>query len=251
MDRTETDAGEMRTPPPAPRGARARARAELTGEILAAAHRRLAQEGPTQLSVRAVARDLGMASSAVYRYFPSRDELLTALLIRAYDALGDAVEAADAALPRTPLDRRWREFAQTVRAWARAQPQDWALLFGSPVPGYAAPASTVGPATRVTGVLAQLLRDTARSAPPAGPHPDQAPGAGESDAFRLSVRALRGFLEGAEPTPVGDALLVRGMSAWSGLVGAVSLELFGHLRGAVTDFDVYLDHLLRSLDPTV
>src|SRR6476620_9457729 len=72
--------------------ARERVRAELTAEITDAARRQLAEVGAAALSLRAVARDVGMASSAVYRYFPSRDELLTALIVEAYDELGDAVE---------------------------------------------------------------------------------------------------------------------------------------------------------------
>ena len=73
-----------------PRTARERARAEITAEILDAARGYLATDGAPALSLRAIARDLGMASSAVYRYFKSRDELLTRLIIDAYDALGAA-----------------------------------------------------------------------------------------------------------------------------------------------------------------
>ena len=73
-------------------GVRARARAEVRASILAAAARRVATDGAIDLSLRAVARDVGMVSSAVYRYFASRDELLTALIIEAYDSLGEHVE---------------------------------------------------------------------------------------------------------------------------------------------------------------
>src|SRR4051794_8028156 len=91
------------------RTARERARKEITGEILGAARTRLAEAGPGELSLRAVARDVGMVSSAVYRYFPSRDHLLTALLIHAYDELGAFAEAADDAVgDRADLTARWR-----------------------------------------------------------------------------------------------------------------------------------------------
>src|SRR5215218_139210 len=73
---------------------RARVRQELTSEIKAVARRQLATEG-ANLSLRAVARELGMVSSAVYRYFPSRDDLLTALMIDAYHDMGDAIDAAE------------------------------------------------------------------------------------------------------------------------------------------------------------
>src|SRR5665213_1175387 len=84
------------SPPPTPaRTARDRARIELTEEIKTVARRHLAEQGSAALSLRAVAREVGMVSSAVYRYFPSRDELLTALIIDAYDAVGGQAEAAD------------------------------------------------------------------------------------------------------------------------------------------------------------
>src|SRR5665213_915453 len=93
--------------PSAPRTARERARTEITREILDAARRHLVLEGAAGLSLRAVARDLGMVSSALYRYFPSRDDLLTALIIESYERLGDAVEGAEAAVKRSDLVGRW------------------------------------------------------------------------------------------------------------------------------------------------
>ena len=73
---------------------RARVRAGMIDEIKAVARRHLTTDG-ANLSLRAVARDMGMVSSAIYRYFASRDDLLTALILDAYNSLGSAVEAAD------------------------------------------------------------------------------------------------------------------------------------------------------------
>src|SRR5215207_9080182 len=108
--------------------ARERVRAELTTEITDAARRQLAEVGAAALSLRAVARELGMASSAVYRYFPSRDDLLTRLIIEGYDALGAAAEAADD--PADPPLDRWLAVCRTVRRWALAHPHEYALLYG-------------------------------------------------------------------------------------------------------------------------
>src|SRR4051812_10674543 len=127
--------------------ARERVRAELTAEITDAARRQLGEVGAAALSLRAVARDVGMVSSAVYRYFPSRDDLLTRLIIDGYDALGLAAETADDP-SATPVER-WLTVCRAVRAWALAHPHEYALLYGSPVPGYAAPADTVPAAARV------------------------------------------------------------------------------------------------------
>ena len=138
-------------PTSAPLGARARARIELTAEIKDTARRHLAQDGAQGLSLRAVARDLGMASSAIYRYFPSRDELLTALIIDAYDAIGATAERADAKAVSEdrPAGLRWLLVCRAVRRWALRHPHEFALVYGSPVVGYAAPLDTVEPATRI------------------------------------------------------------------------------------------------------
>src|SRR5579859_4095197 len=103
-----------------PRTARERARAEITREILAAGRRHLATDGAAALSLRAIARDLGMASSAVYRYVASRDDLLTKLIIDAYDSLGAAAEASEAEVDRSDLAGRWTAVCVTVRNWAKA-----------------------------------------------------------------------------------------------------------------------------------
>src|SRR5581483_3231935 len=113
---------------PAVRTARERARAELTREIKVAARRQLAAVGADGLSLRAVARELGMVSSALYRYFPSRDDLLTALIIDAYDSLGEAAEAADAESADAAPAQRWVAVCEAVRAWALAHPHEYALI---------------------------------------------------------------------------------------------------------------------------
>src|SRR3954471_6714658 len=148
----------------APRTARARARAELTGEIKAAARRQLETSGAESLSLRAVSRELGMVSSALYRYFASRDDLLTALIIDAYSALADEVEAADRAAHPAGFRARWQAVCRTVRAWATAHPHEYALVYGSPVPGYHAPETTIAPASRVPITIMGIIRDADETA---------------------------------------------------------------------------------------
>jgi AcrR family transcriptional regulator len=118
------------------RTARERVRAELIREITEIARRQLATEGAAGLSLRAVAREMGMVSSAIYRYFPSRDDLLTALIIDGYNAVGTAVEKADAAWPAEDYAGRWLAACRAVREWALAHPHEYALVYGSPVPAY-------------------------------------------------------------------------------------------------------------------
>jgi AcrR family transcriptional regulator len=213
-------------------GVRARVRRELTSEILDAARRQLAAVGPAALSLRAVARDVGMVSSAVYRYFPSRDELLTALIVSAYDDLGAVAERAEAEVRRSDLLGRWRAVCRAVRTWAVDHPHEYALLFGTPVPGYVAPQRTIPSASRVPALLIALLVDIAAK--------ERASRRSRAVIPRRARAAFASARTSMGPAPTDD-LIVRGISAWSWLFGAISLELFGHRVGSVDDNAVFFD----------
>ncbi|MFN8169905.1 MAG: TetR/AcrR family transcriptional regulator [Candidatus Nanopelagicales bacterium] len=220
---------------PAPLGARARARAEVTREIVETARRHLATEGAAGLSLRAVARDLGMVSSAIYRYFPSRDDLLTRLIIDTYNALGAHVEAEEAQVARrSDLRARWLAVAHGTRDWALAHPQEWGLVYGTPVPGYVAPQDTVAPASRVTALLIALLAERQARGPMTEPIP-----------VPKSVRAALAPVRTAIPESVPDDLVVRGLMAWSELLGTVTLEVNGQFHNVVADMTEYFDHAMR------
>ena len=216
--------------------ARERVRTEVTAEITAAARHQLAEVGAAGLSLRAVARDVGMVSSAVYRYFPSRDDLLTRLIIDGYDDLGAAAEAADD--PAVSPARRWLAVCRAVRDWAKAHPHEYALLYGSPVPGYQAPKDTVPAASRVGVVLGRILGDAAR----AGALPE---GSGERDPALVSDEAV-GVLGGEHPS-LDETVRTRALLAWSALYGTISFELFGHFVGSVEDGDRYFDRAMGDL----
>ena len=219
--------------------ARERVRAELTAEITAAARRQLAEVGAAALSLRAVAREVGMVSSAVYRYFPSRDDLLTRLIIDGYDALGAAAEAADD--PAAPLAERWAAVCTAVRAWALAHPHEYALLYGSPVPGYTAPRDTVPAASRVGVVLGRILGDAARAG--------RLHGEGGRVPGLLGDAAVE--VLGQDAPGIDDAVRVRALLSWSALFGTVSFELFGHLVGSVEDADAYFARVVAELGALV
>jgi AcrR family transcriptional regulator len=209
----------------------------MTSEIKRIAREHVAVEGPN-LSLRAVARDLGVVSSAVYRYFASRDELLTALIIDAYNSMGEACEGAEQAVARRDLMGRWMALGHSIRAWAQDNPAEYALLYGSPVPGYAAPADTIGPASRPVWVFVSILRDGSEQ------------GALKPSSERLA-RGLRADLDqlvatggfAGMPTTVAS----RGLTAWAQLFGALSFELFGRLTNAIFDYDAFFDHQLKAM----
>lgn len=214
----------------APSTARARARAEITGEILAAGRRQLAEVGAAQLSLRAVARELGMVSSAVYRYVASRDELLTLLIIDSYDTLGAAAEAAAEGSRRRSPRNRWVDVALAVRTWAVEHPNEYALVYGSPVPGYQAPEDTVVPGTRVSRALVGIVAEAAAA--------EALEPTLEVDLTRTTTAQLQdlaALLEVELPPEVLGATLV----AWTQLFGLVSFEVFGQTRGIVEDHESF------------
>jgi AcrR family transcriptional regulator len=170
-----------------------------------------------------------MASSALYRYFGSRDELLTRLIIDAYDSLGAAAEAGEATIERNDLAARLAAVCESVRAWALAHPNEYALIYGSPVPGYVAPADTVRPASRVTVLLLRIIVEAAL----AGRIPDAASAdensAGEDPGPAAAVAPIRSHLPPGVPAP----LVQRALMVWTNLFGVVSFELYGQLRNVV------------------
>lgn len=217
---------------------RARIRAELYEEIKAHARRRLATDG-ANLSLRAVARDVGMVPSGLYRYFASRDELLTALIVDAYNALGDAVDAADADVTdRADLRGRWLAICHAVRRWALANPAEYALIFGSPVPGYAAPQDTIPAATRTPLTLVRILADGSASGALPPPDAGDLPGDVRDDLARLRDEFFPG---------VSEVLLARGTVGWIHLFGAVSFEVFGQLSNLFEAREAYFDHQMRLM----
>ena len=215
------------------RTARERARQELVAAIKESATRQLREVGAPALSLRAVARDLGVVSSALYRYFPNRDALLTALIVDTYDAIGAAAEDAAAQAQDALPGERWLVVCRAVRAWALDHPHGWALVYGSPVPGYAAPQDTVASALRLTLVMAEVVLEAYRTGqvePPEQPLPEP----------RLTTPEVAALV-GAVPEHPYEDLLERALVLVIGLVGAVSYELFGHLEGALTDRAAYFD----------
>lgn len=204
----------------------------------------LSTHGAAALSLRAVARDLGVVSSAVYRYVRSRDELLTMLVVDGYTELADTVDAALAGAGAS-AEARLRVLAHAVRDWAVAEPARYGLLFGTPVPGYdAPPQETSAPGTRVIIALLGIVDTACRTGELAAPAPT-APIPRELSADLDRIRAESGL-------QIPDWAMARALTVWSGLFGAVSFDVFD-MYGATTFtyraqvFDIHLDNLVAIL----
>ena len=207
-------------------GPRERYRAQVRAEIKQRAWEQLATTGVSALSLKAIAEQLGMSGPALYRYFASRDELITALIRDAYRSLADALRtAADAGADVAGL-------ADTVRAWALDDPQRYLLIWGTPVPGYHAPDDTTAISTEIMATIVDAYhrRD---DVPPAG---------------RRIEAHLDGHRGWAVDPAVPAATLRQALAFWTRVHGVLSLELAGHFAGMGFDpallFDDEIDDLL-------
>lgn len=218
-------------------GVRAAARKEISAEIKRLARVQIASKGAANLSLREIAREMQMASSAMYRYFDSRDQLLTELIIENYDNIADAVEQADAKCARDDIRGRWLAMAESLRTWALRHPSDYGLIFGTPVPGYAAPPDTVDPGRRYTNVLLRLLVDAHTAGYVAAV--DIPPAKGFVKEYK-HVQSNLGIL-------LPDEMLLAGLAAWAAMFGAISFELFGHVDEVFTNPGIHYSALAHIL----
>ena len=206
-------------------GKRGRNRQAVEADILRVAREHLATVGAAGLSLRAVARDLGMVSSGIYRYVDSRDELLTRLIVDSYLSLAAAVRTAHDRVDPADLVGRWNALGRALRGWALEHPNDFALIYGSPVPDYEAPAErTTEPGTAVLTLLVTLLEDARRSS--------RVPLAATRGIPATEAAAALGQLLD-DPMFAGTAIeptmLAQGIAAWTLLLGAVTSEVFAQL----------------------
>ncbi len=207
---------------------RERLRAEATEQIMEIALRQMAVDGPGALSLRGIAREMGMTSRAIYSYFPTRYDLVTALIRTFGRGLADALELARDEAPASDPERRLLAWGEALRAWALAYPQGFQLVYGDPLPGYQPPPGE-GPvdeaALRICGGLNRLVAAAcAGRRAPATPDDDWS---GFLPAYRARVRA-----EAPDLTPTVAASALR---VWARLHGLVTLEIHGHLRPVYAD----------------
>ncbi len=195
-----------------PGGPRARYREQVRAEVRTHGWSQIAEAGASALSLKAIAARMGMTAPALYRYFASRDDLLTELILSAFLDLAETVEAAAAGTdePTSQI----RAIAAVIRRWAVAAPQRYLLLYGTPVPGYAAPAEATDLARRIFAPLQSAF------------------------AARLGTGSR------AKRQRQGFDLTVR---LWTRMQGVLSLELAGHFDTMPVDAEALFAHEVESV----
>jgi AcrR family transcriptional regulator len=226
-------------------GRRERNRSTTTAQIKRAALDQIAQAGAANLSIRGVARQIGMSPAGLYRYYDGLDALLTELLADAYNALADAVTDAARSTPGPPITRL-RAAILAYRGWAVANPQNFMLIFGTPVPGYQAPPEgpTVAANRRMGEVFFELTAQAWASSEIRSPDPGQQ--AEPTPAEQLLAEQLQALAAGFPATLVPQ--MMGGWGLWHGLV---TLEVTGQLDWIYPDasrfFASQVDHWLAGL----
>lgn len=207
---------------------RARLRVETSAEIKTIALKLMSTGGPDAISLRAIAREMGMTAGAIYGYYTTRDDLITTLINDVHTSLVDTVEAARDAVPEADPAGRILAWAQAFREWALANPEGFRLIYGDPVPGYQPPEGGAAPEAehRTCAGLAGLI---AAAWPYA--EPLQAEGDHQwSDFHPDLVATVHEEFPGLPPAAVALALRV-----WGRMHGPVALDIYGHLRGQTHD----------------
>lgn len=215
---------------------RERQHAAARDEIKAMARVHMARDGAAALSLRAVASDMGLSSAAIYYYFPNRDELITALIVDAFRSLGACLRASDR--PDADIAERLERGMLAYRDWAVARPAEYALLFGTPIPGYEAPAAVTAPEARAAlaalGGLFGAAYAEGRLRTSANPPP---PGI---------VAHVEGWLaETGQQIPL--PVLIATMRAWAVGHGLVGLELDHQTQPIIGDAAALFAYEVREL----
>ncbi|MDP9431930.1 MAG: TetR/AcrR family transcriptional regulator [Actinomycetota bacterium] len=194
---------------------RERARAATVTEIKETALRLMRESGTSTFRFADIAREMEVTAPALYRYFPSRDELLTALVADSWDGLAAELTAAAGTADGQPPIDRLRSVSLAYRNWARAEPERFWLLFGLPVPGYIAPAG--GPTDEASERAFQAFFAVTAAAQ------------GDADALgrlRPVPPTLAGELA-VEESGIDPQLHQAMLHAWAVVHGIVALELHG------------------------
>lgn len=216
-------------------GTRAERRDTTEAAILAAGLGLLAEGGSDALTVRGLARELGLAPSALYRYVRSRDDLLHLLLRHAHNELADEIEAAQAALPEDDLRGRWRAFAHTLRNWSLAHRHEWVLIQRSVVAG-------PQPVDAHTFRLHLILIRLGAAGEAAGMHPRVS----RPHSTPL-IPGLPGLLAAAG-VELSEQTALAGLAAWHMLDGAIYAELLRLAGMELVDPEAYYAAIVSATE---
>lgn len=209
-------------------------------EIKSTARQQMAESGTTALSLHAIARAMGMSTPGLYRYFASRDDLVTALILDAYNDLAEALETAALDLPEHDYAGRMMATVLAYREWALAHPVDFILIYGNPIPGYHAPEQLTMPAARrgfavILRILSEAYQAGALRAP--------------SEYLQLPPELRPGLppIDGQPAPALPEVVIYIGLVGWTRIHGMLMLELFHHIQPLLNDTTAFYRYEMKNL----
>jgi AcrR family transcriptional regulator len=214
---------------------RERIRDATKEEIKTIARRQMAEQGTAAISLRGIAREMEVTPTALYRYFASYDDLLTELILEAYHAHADALEAADRTVEAENYKGRLHAVLIAFRQWAIEHPTDFQLIYGNPIPGYHAPDEPTVQAVRRNMAVVVAILNSAMCAGKLKPQDSTMP-----DSVAKQITRVNSY-------NVPDMLVYIGMTGWSRIHGIIMLELFNHIQNVVGDTEAFYRHQIQSL----
>jgi AcrR family transcriptional regulator len=228
-------------PPPTPGvpSRRERLRAATMAEILLIGRRLLVEEGPAAVTLRAIAREMGMTAAALYRYVDSHEDLMVAIAVDFHDELTASLEAARDAAADDPLPWQLLIVSRQFRLWALAHPVEFQLVFTNPLPNLLKPCD--GPleaaGQRFGLVFADLFMGLVQEGYVRVPDPS------DVDAGLIAALSVSASIDIGLPLPL-QAVFVE---CWTRLYGAVAMEVFGQLQWALYDSEAIFELTMRQL----
>lgn len=223
---------------------RTKLRQEMLADIKSTARRQMAENGTAGVSLSAIARELEVSQPALYRYYASRDDLVTALIVDAFNDLADSIERADRQTPVDAYSERLMKTIQAYRDWALENPVDFQLIYGNPIPGYKAPFEVTAPASRRSFTVILTILAEAYEAGALKPQPEHVRAA---ETLPISLPTF----EHGQPANLPPLILYLGVMGWYRIHGMIMLELFHHTQSIIPDGDAFYDHeiglLLKSI----
>ena len=207
----------------------------MASDIKSVARALMNERGTAGLTLRGIAREMGVTAPAIYHYYPSLDDLITALIVDAYVAVAEALEEAAAAAEPAGSLHQLVAALDGFRAWALAHPIEFQLIYGNPIPGYAAPDEVTVPLARrpfaVFGHILMALEQECRIIVPAA-----------YAVIPPSIVDHLNYWRDVTGYPASDLTLYLVLAGWARLHGIVSLEVTGQLQLPLGDTEAFYRH---------
>lgn len=212
--------------------------------LVDASRQLLIKGGPDAIVIREVARRLSVTAPALYKHVQGRDDLLTLLIASCTEEVTAACATALQDCDPDDAVGRLRAATLAFRAWARHNPAEFGLVYGTPIVGYAAPAE--GPTATAGQRFGQLFAEIFVQLLQAGllrtVADDELPQELRADLQDYAVQA---------GLPLSPGQVYPFVVGWQRMLGIVSVEAAGHLRWVFEDAEAFvrdqLDQLLNDL----